>query len=125
MKRLQVTDDLGWTHITKGTTKQRYRQKPTVWSSSSDELKPTDIPRSLTLHEVTDSFDRCTKIWKASSSLKNLRTLIKDDVLTSNIEITNCVCLGLGSFTGGDRTETSFYELAAMVSILEILGQHA
>ena len=123
-KRLQITDDSGWTHVTKGTGKQKHQHKSAAWSIGDQEFRPTIIPRGLTLQEVFNSFERYTIIWKESSSLKNLKGLLENHVLVSNIKITNCVCLGLGSFTGGDRTEISFFQLAALVSTLEILGQY-
>ena len=123
-KRLQITDDSGWTHVTKGTAKQKRQQTSTNWSYLHKGLRPTEIPRGLSLQEVVESFSRYTKTWRESLCLKNLETLLKDQVLVSDIRVTNCVCLGLGSLTGGYDTENSFYELAALVSILEILGQH-
>ena len=125
MKRLEIIDDSGWTHITKGTHKQKLQRKYAIVSSSEEKLLPAEIPKGLTLRDVTNSFGRYTKTWQDSSCLIQLQTLRQDFVLASNIEFNKCVCLGLGSLTGGDRTETSFFELAALVSILEILGQYS
>ena len=122
-KRHEITDGSGWTHITRGTTNQKHRQEFTAWSPGSEELKPAGIPPGLRLRDVTKSFDRYTTLWKDSLCLNDLQNVLTDNVLASYSEITSCVCLGLGSFTGGDRTETSFFQLAALNSILEILGQ--
>ena len=39
-----------------------------------------------------------------------------------NVAVTQCICLGLGSVTAG--SESSSYELAALISILGILGRY-
>lgn len=124
-KRLQITDESGWTHITKGTVKQKRQPTSSNWSYLlHTEPRPSEIPQGMTLREVVQSFSKYTKIWKESLCLKNLETLLKDQVLVSDVRMTKCVCLGLGSLTGGYDTEASYFELAALVSILEILGQH-
>lgn len=119
-KRLQITDDHGWTHVTKGVNRSRYQRQ---YSSSDEKLFPTTIPRGLTIRDVKASFNRYLKIWIDSSCSKKLQDGIKETILTSGIEITSCVCLGLGSLTGGKFPETSFFELAALVTILEFLGE--
>ena len=119
-KRLQITDDHGWTHISKATHRSKIQPQ---YSFSDEKLSPTTIPRGLTIRDVNTSFNRYLKIWMNSSCLKKLQDAIKDTILTSNIKITSCVCLGLGSLTGGKLPETSFFELAALVTILEFLGE--
>jgi len=48
--------------------------------------------------------------------------VLEYSVLTSRlVKLERCVCLGLGSFTGGTTVEAGLWELAALVSILEIL----
>lgn len=122
-RRMQITDDSGWTHISKGTIKQKHQLHSTTWPDRNEKLLPTAIPQGLTLRSVSSSFDRYTKLWKDSPCLKNLKTIIQDNILASDIEITNCVCLGLGSFAGGTFPETSFFELAALDTVLELLRQ--
>ena len=119
-KRLQITDDHGWTHVNKGTN----RFKPQRHYSCIDEkLSPTAIPQGLTIRDVSTSFDKYLKVWTNSSCRKRLRDGIKDTIIASGIEITSCVCLGLGSLTGGRFPETSFFELAALVTILEFFNE--
>ena len=119
-KRLQITDGHGWTHVSKGTTRSIYHRR---YSSSDEKLFPTAIPRGLTIQDVNISFKRYFKIWINSSCLKKLQDGIKDNILASDIEITSCVCLGLGSLTGGKLPETSFFELATLVTVLEALNE--
>ena len=119
-KRIQTTDDQGWTHVSKGTNRSKYQRR---YSFSDEKLSPTAIPRGLTIQDVNISFNRCLKIWINSLCLKKLQDSIKDTILASDIEITSCVCLGLGSLTGGKFPETGFFELAALVTILEFLNE--
>ena len=126
---MQLTDDSGWTHITKATNKQkqRHQRESARQQSSNDYLLPTPIPKGLTLEDVSGQLDKYMKIWKCSSCFNDLQAILEDHVLVSvdQTRISNCVCLGLGSFTGGHRTDTSLFQLATLISILEILGQHA
>ncbi|KAG7008462.1 hypothetical protein G7Y79_00005g016030 [Physcia stellaris] len=122
-KRLEFTDDSGWTHVTKGTLKQKHALQYAPSSTGHEILSPTAIPRGLNIQDVSTSFEKHMRIWKDSSCLQRLRVIFQNSVLASNTSITNCVCLGLGSFTGGKFPETSFFELAALVTILDILGE--
>lgn len=122
-KRLEVTDDSGWTHVTKGTLKQKHALQYAPSFTCHENLSPTAIPRGLNVQDVSTSFEKHTRIWKESSCFQTLRAIFSNSILASNIRIKNCVCLGLGSFTGGRFPETSFFELAALVSILDILGE--
>ena len=85
-------------------------------------LLPSAIPAGLTIQKVRDTFHRYLKAWKESSCFKELTKILEQLVLASDgVRVERCVCLGLGSFTGGVPSDASMYELAALVSILEIL----
>ena len=122
-KRLEITDDSGWTHVTKGTLKQKHALQYAPSSTGHENLSPAAIPRGLNIQDVPTAFEKHMKIWKGSSCLQTLRIIFQNASLASNIRINNCVCLGLGTFTGGKFPETSFFELAALVSFLEILSE--
>lgn len=122
-KRIQVTDANGWTTVTKGVRQQNNRQ-PVVSDGSTrvEPLLPSTIPPGLTYQEVKENFQRYLRIWKASSCFIALKEVLKQSVLTSRaVKLERCVCLGLGSLTGGGTVDASCWELAALVSILEIL----
>lgn len=88
-------------------------------------LQPTEVEEGLTLEKVVEIHDKCLRRWRESDCLTNLERILKKEVLTSkNLLITRCVCLGLGSLTKlfGDRSK-SWYELATLISVLEILGK--
>ncbi len=116
----QVTDSSGWTHVIKGppgiinpgTTDKRLQY------GKSNETK-------YTLETYLDRFQKhYAPIWKESTCFKSLSNTFEQNILPAeNITITQCICLGLGSMTTG--SESSSYELAALISILEILSTHA
>ena len=118
-KRHAVTDDSGWTHITKGP-------KSTINTQYTKRLLQQQKIRreSLSLEAYSDKFEKYyTPKWRESSCFRSLESILEQDVLSANntITITRCVCLGLGSPTAG--VEVSSWELAALISMLEILGR--
>jgi len=119
-KRIQISDASGWTTIIKGSKPQQHHQ-PLVFSAPV-AAGPSGIPAGLTIQKVNDTFQRYLKPWKQSDCYKELKNVLEQSVLTSQVvKLERCVCLGLGSFTGGATVEASLWELAALVSILEIL----
>ena len=122
-KRVQVTDEAGWTHVTRGVASKRKRNS--FFAGTRTEgvpFGPAAVPPDLTFQNVTDKFERRLKSWQNSRCFNELRKILSQQVLVSKaIKIDRCVCLGLGSFTGGVTSEASIYELTALDSILELL----
>ena len=114
----QVTDSAGWTHVIKGP---RGTIDPKATDIHLQHVKSTET--AYTLETYLDRFyQHHLPIWRASDCFRSLTRLLEQHVLTlGNIAITRCICLGLGSLTAG--SQSSSYELAALVSILEILGK--
>ncbi|KAL2044017.1 hypothetical protein N7G274_003538 [Stereocaulon virgatum] len=117
-KRHAVTDDTGWTHITKGP-------KSTINTQRTKRLLQQETIRRepLSLEPYSQKFKtHYTPRWRESSCFQKLKPILEDATRTgaSNPRITQCVCLGLGSPTAG--VEASSWELAALLSLLEILG---
>ena len=112
----QVTDSSGWTHIIKGppgiidptfTDKHVTRME----SDASKYTPETYLDRFRTHYEP---------IWRESHCFKSLSRIFEQDILpTESMSINQCICLGLGSMTTG--SESSSYELAALLSMPEIL----
>lgn len=118
-KRLHVTDISGWTHIVKGSNPHR-NQNPVAPVTI---LKPTEVPNGMTITKLWEQFHQCQEAWMASDCWAKLKSIIVNCVLPADgVQITRCVCLGLGSLSGGSRRETSLYQLATLLSVLEILG---
>ncbi|KAM0795007.1 hypothetical protein BDR22DRAFT_826433 [Usnea florida] len=115
-KLQHITDASGWTHVIKGppglvdprTTDKRLQH------GKAAETK-------YTLETYLDRFrNHYTPTWRESSCFKSLTRILEQDILPAeNILITQCICLGLGSMTTG--SESSSYELAALVSMLDLI----
>lgn len=111
-----MTDISGWTHVVKGIKGNKPHVNPM-------ELKPTEIPNGMTIPKLLDRFYQCQEAWTASDCWVKLKRIVENRILPAKgVQITRCVCLGLGSLSGVGRRETSLYQLAALLSVLDILG---
>ena len=113
----QITDSSGWTHVIKGPPSNI---DPRTTGLRLEDCKSTAT--KYTLETYLDSFrTHYVPTWLESDCFKSLSRIVEQDVLPADhILITQCICLGLGSMTGGSAS--SSYELAALISILDILG---
>ena len=116
-KLQHITDASGWTHVIKGA--------PGIVDPRTTNIrlqygKATET--KYTLETYLDRFrDHYTPTWRESYCFQSLARIFEQDILPAeNILISQCICLGLGSMTAG--SESSSYELAALLSMLEILG---
>ncbi|KAL4896086.1 hypothetical protein BDV59DRAFT_199300 [Aspergillus ambiguus] len=125
-KRLQVTDDSGWTHITTGGNRTRARRVPRDGDGDddADQLRPAEAPSSTTLADLQTQLTTYQRSWVASPTCAVVRDAVHEMAASP---ITNVVCIGLGSpsgfLRGGwvDRRSVSMYQLAALVSVIEEL----
>ena len=113
----QITDSSGWTHVIKGPPGIINPQTTGAHLDYGKSTEPEYTPETY--------LDRFRKhyapIWRESDCFRRLSRIFEQDILPAeNTPLTRCICLGLGSMTGG--SESSSYELAALISILEILG---
>lgn len=118
----QVTDASGWTHVIKGPPGIIINTQTTTGTRLEDG-KPAESRYTLETY-LARLRTHYTPIWRESNCFKSLSRTFEQDILLpaeNNVTITQCVCLGLGSMTAG--SESSSYELAALISILEILGK--
>lgn len=118
-KRIQVTDSSGWTHITKGSKSQRNQLliKPVA------HLKPKEVDPALTVERLNERLGRFTREWEESECFGKIKIMLEQQAMKSDsVNITSCVCLGLGSLAGIDGPKASWYELVALIAILDILS---
>lgn len=95
-----------------------------------DVLVPAELPDGLTLEQLEGTLREYQRRWKESKAWNCLRETLKDHCLREAriLKVDKCVCVGLGSpsglLRGGlvDRRNVSMYQLAALLSILEVLG---
>lgn len=127
-KRIKVTDPSGWTHIIKGSKAQKKQLyiKPMAMAAAdaAAHLKPQEVAANMTSVEKA-----CMRLkgfasdWEKSECRKKMEEMMEKEVLISDkVNISNCVCLGLGSLTGVNGSKSSWYELVTLIWILDILG---
>lgn len=145
-KRLQVTDDDGWTHVTSGSNVRRaMRTAQQVPSDDKDTqaqeptLGPAEAPARLTFEELQTQYAAHRSRWVDSETWKTLtRHLIEQmaerERIVSQDEgpvrgpVDAIVCIGLGSPSGFlrdgwvDRRSVSMYQLAALDCIAKQLS---
>lgn len=128
-KRLQVTDDDGWTHITTGGNARRTQRKAASSSSVSTPLLPAEAPRNLTLEALATQFAAHRARWEGSAAWNTVEGMLRARTRPGRDETINAiVCIGLGSpsgfLKGGwvDRRSVSLYQLAAVVCIRDFYG---
>lgn len=118
-KRLQVTDTAGWTHIVRGNQAQKNQKN----FNPVDKLQPTQVAQGVTIQNAREKLDRYCKAWGESQHLEQVKDILERQVLVAGmVSINKCVCIGLGSMTGTSSDESSWYQLAILMSVLEILG---
>lgn len=116
-KLQQVTDSSGWTHVVKGPPGII---NPRTTGVRLERGKSSETKYTLETYLVKFR-EHYAPIWRESTCFKSLSRILEQAILPAeNIIVTQCICLGLGSMTAGP--ESSSYELAALISILEILG---
>ena len=119
-KRLQVTDTEGWTHIVKGSQAQKNQK----YLTPVDQLRPTQVPEGLTVQKACEKLEKYCKAWGESKHNEQVKEILERQVsVPGMVSINRCVCLGLGSMTGTSSDDTSWHQLAFLISLLEILGQ--
>jgi hypothetical protein len=125
-KRIEVVDDEGWTHITTGAKRPNARSQHPV-PAIEDRLVPAEIPDGLSFESLKDRFEWHKRRWTASAAWDAVKTTLEGDGKLLSSVVDNCVCMGLGSpsglLRGGlvDRRSISLFQLAALVSILEVI----
>ncbi|CAD6566903.1 MAG: hypothetical protein ASARMPRED_000191 [Alectoria sarmentosa] len=117
-KLQQISDSSGWTHVIKGPRG--------ITSLQATGIRLEYGKSTQTKYTLETYLDRLRKhyapIWRESICFKSLSRMFEQDILPAqNVAVTQCICLGLGSMTTG--SESSSYELAALISILGILGK--
>lgn len=132
-KRVEITDASGWTHVTSSSlavssSKRGFRQG---LEDDGDEqlcLLPAEPPPRLTLAELKRQYETHSQQWKSSSTWERLQRALQSQAGAVARTLQNVVCIGLGSPSGFvrggwvDRRSVALYQLAALVSVLEMLG---
>lgn len=148
-KRLQVTGDDGWTHVTSGSNVRRVKRSarsnahPTENTSNSKDdpepvLGPAEAPSQLTLAELQAQYAGYREKWTSSETWTGLQAQLKEQMCERKRATQNepgpmgavdgIVSIGLGSPSGFlrdgwvDRRNVSMYQLAALETITNQLS---
>lgn len=135
-KRLEITDDEGWTHVTKSNapvarkfkTKARLNTVKPIQLESSTEplLSPAEAPPRTTIVQLRKQYAVHLERWKSSSAWECAQTILQNQGSRSVKSLRNVVCIGLGSPSGlvrggwVDRRSVALDQLAALNSILDV-----
>lgn len=124
-KRRQIEGSDGWTHVFKAPKRTDFRLELELFK---DAYNPTDVPTGMTLTKLQDQVADYADRWRQSPCGKDTGEILQSTVLKlESLNVTNCVCLGLGSFTasrvsGARFHENSLCQLAAFETWIEILS---
>ncbi|KAI4217290.1 MAG: hypothetical protein LQ351_000599 [Letrouitia transgressa] len=77
------------------------------------------VPRGITIEQIKKDYDRYREHWRRSKCRQDLLDILCQILATRHFKITNCVCIGLGSFTNG--VYTSMWQLAMIQTVLNLL----
>ncbi|KAJ5833395.1 hypothetical protein N7474_001706 [Penicillium riverlandense] len=143
-KRIQVTDNDGWTHVTSSSNVRRvmrtttHRTNTPLDNNNKEEVKeeelvlaPAEAPSRLTLAQLQTQLEGHSEKWADSRSWAWVReVLLQSLAVTESVSspaaappVEAIVCIGLGSpsgfLRGGwvDRRTVCLYQLAALVAI--------
>ncbi|KAJ5397569.1 hypothetical protein N7509_005682 [Penicillium cosmopolitanum] len=140
-KRLEVTDDDGWTHVTSGsnvrrvvrTTKARSDREANMVDETELVLSPAEAPARLTFEELEAQYRGYKERWVQSETWQKLRVELdqrihdqETETLSQDLNVDGIVCIGLGSPSGFlrdgwvDRRAVSLYQLAALETIKDV-----
>ncbi|KAL1970994.1 hypothetical protein VTN77DRAFT_2828 [Rasamsonia byssochlamydoides] len=140
-KRVEITDESGWTHVTStslATSSRRGRKGFNAIrrdgggdGDGDDELRlrPAEAPPRLSLAELKRQYEAHSNQWKSSLTWERLQRALQSQVRAVAKSLENVICIGLGSPSGFvrggwvDRRSVALYQLAALVSVLDLLAQ--
>ena len=133
-KRIEITDDEGWTHVTSTTPARPHRDLKANpgfnWNDDAVGWKRMveEAPPNVTLEKLLGQYKRCEKRFRESSCWKRFEKDLQQR-LSDRSTVDNCVCFGLGSPSAPsyqlDRRDVSLYQLAAFKAITELLRKVA
>lgn len=124
-KRVTITDNDGWTHVT--TQRQGNKPKTTSKPKSGrndaagaavpqavhDQLIPAEVPEGLTFEKLKSQFESHKERWQASETWRQIKAKLEKEERSESSRDTednacnarrprcqNCVCIALGSPSG-------------------------
>ncbi|KAH8423497.1 SRR1 family protein [Aspergillus melleus] len=133
-KRLQVTDDSGWTHVSTSGKTARQVLRTTAAHQQDDPTQPgsfvpAEAPARLTAEDLRRQFEGYRSRWESSDVCRVVSETLQARRTPDARAYDGIVCVGLGSpsgfLRGGwvDRRSVSMYQLAGLVGVVDWLKQ--
>lgn len=131
-KRLQVTDDSGWTHVTTSGKTARQVLRTTAAHPQDDPAQPgsfvpAEAPSKLTAKTLRQQLESYRQRWENSDTCKVVTETLRARRRPSGHDAV--VCIGLGSLSGllrggwVDRRNVSMYQLAGLASVVDCISK--
>lgn len=128
-KRVEVTDDDGWTRVTSTNRDQQVPRRTDVQGALTTSGDWQTTPEEgATAEKTRDEFAQIEKRWKDSDACKALSVLLKEQVFTDGRRIDKCIIFGSASFCGLRKGWISMKtaamgQLAAFKTMHTIIGR--
>jgi len=130
-KRLEVTDDDGWTRVTTTNREKRGPRAtgdPISVSSGNESFWKTTPEKGASAGKIKQAYERTQEQWRESGSCKALVSLLQEKVLLESVEIDRCFVFGSGSFCGLrqgwiSRKHSALCQLAVLKNIQTTIGE--
>lgn len=124
--RVEIEHADGWTTVT--TTRARHRPPATRTGPADAAARPS--PEAAVASEDVRSVEdldadhlRYRAAWEASECRRRLElTLCRPSTSPPPTRLDRCVCLGLGSLASTSHGKNSLYQLACLLSVLDVIG---
>ncbi|KAJ5709161.1 Sensitivity To Red Light Reduced-like SRR1 [Penicillium malachiteum] len=140
-KRLEITSDDGWTHVTTGNNARRVnrntRNKTQEAHVLDPVLQPAEAPARLTLDDLRIQYSLHRSQWVESETWNGIESVLAERISRRvqdgnglDGRVDGIVCIGLGSLSGFlrdgwvDRRDVSMYQLAALESIRDLVVEN-
>lgn len=129
-KRVEITDEDGWTRITTTNTDQRAPKPVLPYSPSLETLggQFRTVPESgASVEKIKMAYVAHEQQWLASESCKALVRVLKEQVLADGSHVDACIIFGSASFCGvwqgwKERTTTALIQLAVLKTLQSTIG---
>lgn len=128
-KRVEVTDDDGWTRVTSTNRDQQVPRRTDVQGALTDSDGWQTTPEDgATVERTQEEYARIEQKWKDSDACKALTALLQERVLIHGRRVDKCIIFGSASFCGLRKGWISMKtaamgQLAAFKTMHTIIGE--
>lgn len=128
-KRVEVTDEDGWTRVT-STNAQRRAPRSAATSAIKEGLAYESPPeKGTTVEKIRARYNEIETQWQSSDACRSLVVCLQHRVPTEALQVDRCIIFGSGSFCGlrqgwikGDTA--SLCQLAVLSTLRTTIGEY-